>query len=117
MPVRTGADTIQRGTDLVEPNPRSFQLGNQVSAFDRQRRTLRIVLVVGCRVARRLEDGSKAGRQRLDQCGGTFPLGDQCIAGVDVLTRVHSAPIRRRLAQVPQKVWKVSLNACGAGAA
>lgn len=90
--VGTRADPVQGGTDLVEPDSRPFQLGNQMAAFHCQGRTLRIVLVVGRRVAGRLEYRGQPGRQRFDQRGGSFPFCEERIPRLVVLVRGHRGP-------------------------
>lgn len=76
--------------DLTQSRARTFKLCDQLPSFNRKRRPLRVVLVVGYLIGGRLDDRRQAGRQGLDQALRPCSFGRQCRHRL--ITRVQLGP-------------------------
>lgn len=76
-PVGTSANTLQRCIDLLDANPGPGELSDQLTAFNGQRRALRIVFIIRSLVRRRLNELGQSRRQRLDQRERPRLFGEQ----------------------------------------
>ena len=88
-PVGTSTNTLQRCIDLLDANPGPGELSDQLTAFDGQRRALRIVFVIRSLIRRRLNHLGQPRRQRLDQHERPRLFGEQRLTMVARIRSCH----------------------------